>query len=170
MIQVTTYPHRIHVGRPHLSLWFVVAALAAALVGLGAWVLVDRYVGGGGATQDATSLIDRFNAAATNDGAAVSALLTSDAVLWSAETPIVGAKAIANQIANTPGLLIERVAPVTVKGNFATTFIRFSAVGGAIKNAPMLMVTELKDGKIFRIWTFALGETTPFNNTATPSF
>jgi hypothetical protein len=167
---VTTYPHRIHVGRPHVNLWFVVVALAAALVGLGAWVLVDRYAGGGGATHDATTLLDDFNATgATNDGAAASALLTSDAVMWSAETKIVGRKAIADQIATTPGLLVERVAPVTVKGDYATTFIKFTA-GGVIKNAPMIMTVQLKGGKIFRIWTFALGQTAPFNNTATPSF
>ena len=81
---MTTYPHRIHVHRPHVN-WPLVAivGLAAALIGLGSWVLVDRYAGGGGATQDATTLIDRFNAAVSaNDAKAASALLTFDVEVW----------------------------------------------------------------------------------------
>lgn len=166
---MTTYPHRIHVHRPHINGWLVtVVGLAAALIALGSWVLVDRYTGGGGATQDATTLIDNFNAAGSaNDRKAAAALLTSNAVMWTNGTTITGAKAIANEIATTPGLHVERTAPVTVNGDFASTLVNFSALGGAIKG-PMVNVFQLKDGKIFRMWLFALGVTPPFTNAVMP--
>ena len=73
----TTYAPPTHVRRPHANLWLVaVVALAAALMALGAWVVVDRYAGAGGVTQDATALIDDFNAAINaGDADAIGALL-----------------------------------------------------------------------------------------------
>lgn len=153
-----------------MNIWLVaVIGLAAALVALGTWVLVDRYTGGNTATQDATTLIDEFSAASSaNDGKAAAALLTSDAVLWSNGTTISGRTAIANEIATTPGLRVERTAPVTVEGDFASTFTSFSASVAGVTDAPTVTVYQLKDGKIFRLWDFALGVTPPFNSTATP--
>lgn len=169
---MTTYPHRAHVGGPHVDFWVAAAVLsAAAFVGLGAWVLVDRYAGGSAATHDATALIDKFDAAASaNDARAAGALLTFDVEVWMPSgSKIVGPKGFATY-ALGPGLLVERVAPVTVKGDFATTYVKFTAGGGAIKAAPMIMTIQMKEGKIFRIWMFRLGVTAPFDNTATPTF
>ena len=40
---MSTYAHRFRVRRPHLNPWFVaVIALAAALIGLSIWVIVDQ--------------------------------------------------------------------------------------------------------------------------------
>lgn len=44
---MTTYPaHRLHFRQPHPRLRLAAAAVVAALVGLGAWLLVDHYTGG----------------------------------------------------------------------------------------------------------------------------
>ena len=39
----TAYPPHTHLHRPHLSIWLIaVVALAAALIGLASWVIVDQ--------------------------------------------------------------------------------------------------------------------------------
>lgn len=62
--------------RPHSNGWLVaVIVLAAALVALGTRVLIDRYARGGGATQDATTLIDDLDTAfSTGDASAIPSL------------------------------------------------------------------------------------------------
>jgi hypothetical protein len=157
--------------RPHIDLRFgVIIGLAAALLALGSWVLVDRYAGGG-VTHDATTVLDNFYAAVSSpahtDATTVTPLLTSDAVFWSDGNKFVGAKRIGNEIAGTPGLHVQRIAPVTVWGNFATTYVRFSVPVAGI-NGPMVEVVQLKDGKIFRLWDFALGVTPPLTNAVMP--
>lgn len=166
----TIYAPPVHTHRPHVNVWLVaVIGLAAALVALGAWVLVDRSTGGDSATQDATTLIDEFSAASSaNDGEAAAALLTSDAVLWSNGNTISGRTAIADEIATTTGLRVERTAPVTVEGEFASTFNSFSAPAAGVTEAPIISVYQLKNGKIFGLWDFAIGVTPPLNSTATP--
>jgi hypothetical protein len=43
---VTTYPsHRLHFGQPHPRLWLLAAVALAALIGVGAYLLVDHYTG-----------------------------------------------------------------------------------------------------------------------------
>ena len=168
---MTTYPHRIHVHRPHVN-WPLVAivGLAAALIGLGSWVLVDRYAGGGGATQDATTLIDRFNAAVSaNDAKAASALLTFDVEVWMPSgSKIVGPKGFATY-ALGPGLHVQRTAPVTVEGDFATTFVSFTLPSTqAGQQGHAVMVFQLAGGKISRAWIFQLGVTKPFDNAVMP--
>lgn len=163
----TTYAPPVRAHRAHVNPWLVaVIGLAAALVALGAWVLVDRYTGGDTATQDATTLIDDFSAASSaRDGTAAAALLTSDAVLWqTGETVATGKEEIANLISGQAGLSVERIAPVTINGDYATTFVRFSAAG--LPTVPMLSVYQIKDGKIARIWAFKLGTTAPFDTAA----
>lgn len=166
---MTTYPHRIQVRFPHVNVLLVaVVGLALALVGLGSWVLVDRYAGGGGATQDATALIDKFNAAGNaGDASALVALVTSDVVMRSEGSVITGAQALggAATVASFQGLRVERIAPVTVEGDFATTFLRATQPGSV---RTMLAVNQIKDGKIFRIWGFDLGVTPPFENAVMP--
>lgn len=164
---MTTYPHRIHVHRPHIN-WPLVAivGLAAAFVGLGSWVLVDRYAGGGGATQDATTLIDKFNVAVSrSDEKAMADLLTSDAVLLQSDSTLTGGKAIANMIATHGSQTLDRITPVVVNGEYATTFVHFTSLGG-VMDRPQLEVFQIKDGKLARIWGFAFGENAPFHNIA----
>ena len=157
-----------HVQRMHVNPWLVaVIALMAALVGLAAWVAVDRFAGGGGATHDATTLIDRWQAASTaRDGQALTALLTKDAVQWADGSTLSGSTAIVDAVTSTPGLRVERIAPVTVEGDFASTFASVTAAG--VTNQPVVEIYQLQNGKIFRQWVFGLGRTAPFDNTATP--
>lgn len=163
---MTTYPHRLHWHRPHINPWLVaVIGLAAALIGLGAWVIVDRTSGGGGtATSDATALIDKWLVTANgNDAKAISALLTSDAGFFQRGDSVTGANAIAKAIATQGGgKAITRIAPVTVNGDYATTFIHFY-IPGVMEDWPQLEVFKFRDGKIAGIWGFLLGETDPFN-------
>ena len=165
---MTAYPHRIHLRRPHVNRWLVAAVVfAAAFAGLGAWVLVDRNTGSG-ATHDATTLIDKFNAAASaNDAKAASALLTFDVEVWMPSgSKIVGPKGFATY-ALGPGLYVQRTAPVTVEGDFATTFAEYrTAESGGL--GKLLTVYQLREGKILREWIFELGTTKPFANTVIP--
>mgnify|MGYP003562181239 CR=1 FL=1 len=111
----TTHAPPVHVHRLHINPWLVaVIALAAALVALGSWVLVDRYTGGDSATSDATTLIDKFNAAGNaGDASALAALVTSDVVMRSEGSVITGAEALgaAATSASAGGLKVERIAP-----------------------------------------------------------
>ena len=159
--------------RPHINPWLVaVIGLVAALVALGSWVIVDRYTGGGGAVENATNVLDNFYAVtsspAGHDSAAVMPLFTSDAVMWTNGNKYVGAGQISNAIGGTPDLTVKRIAPVTVWGDFASTYVQFKLLSAGI-NGPMLETVQLKNGKIFRLWDFALGVTPPFTNTAVPS-
>jgi hypothetical protein len=161
----------VHVHRLHINAWLVaVVGLAAGLIALGSWVLVDRYTGGG-AAHDATTVLDNFYAAVSSpahtDAATITPLVTSDAVFWTNGDKSVGARQIGDDIAGTPGLHVQRIAPVTVWGSFATTYIRFSVPMAGI-NGPMVEVVQLKNGKIFRLWDFALGVTPPLTNAVVP--
>ena len=167
---MTTYPHphRLHLHRPRVNPWLVTAVVsAAALIGLGTWVIIDRATGGGGTASDAAALIDNFNAAVNrNDATAIAALLTRNAVLHQRGDSVAGATTIGKVIATQAGTKnLERIAPVAVSGEYATTFIRFRAMSG-IEDWPQLQVFQIKDGKIARIWGFLLGETPPFANIA----
>ena len=79
----------------------------------------------------------------------------------------VGADAIANGLADASasGLRVERIAPVTVEGDFATTFNRYTEPG---LTGTMLATLQLEDGKILRIWGFEPGVTPPFDNAVIP--
>ena len=167
---MTTYPHphRAHLPRPHLNLWLAaVVVFAAALTGVAAWVLVDRYTGGDTATENAATLIDNFNAAVNrNDAKAITALLTSNAVFYQRGDSVAGANTIGKVITTQAGTKnLKRIAPVAVNGEYATTFIHFSAMGG-VEDWPQLQVFQIKHGKLARIWGFLLGGTPPFENIA----
>lgn len=169
---MTTYPHphRAHLRRPHVNLWLVaVVGLAAALIALGAWVIVDRTTGGNSATEKAATLIDKSNLAiATGDKNAISTFFAKGAVMRSIGTgeTYAGLNAIRN-LANgsfTP----ERVAPVTMHGGFATTYVRLTTAGG--QTGTTLSVFEIKDSKIVRQWNFQAGVTPPFDNAVATDF
>ena len=164
---MTTYPHHVDVRRPHVNYWLIaVVGLAAALVALGAWVLVDHYSGGGGATQDATTLIDKTSTAfSTGDANAIPSLYAKNAVIRSigvGET-YVGVNAI-RPLADG-SFTVVRVAPVTVNGEYATSFMRLSTPGWS---AMSISVFQIKDGKIVRQWNFVPGQTPPFDNAVLP--
>lgn len=94
-------------------------------------------------TRDAATLIDKLAKAGTaNDAAGVAAIVRSDAVM--------------------------RVAPVSLRGNYATTFLSFTQPASGLDNARLVVAARLKDSKIFRLWVFALGVTPPFENAAVP--
>jgi hypothetical protein len=168
VILVTAYPHRqrVHLHRPRVNPWLVaVSGLAAALIALGAWVIVDRTSGGGGvATSNATALIDKWLVTANgNDATAISALLTRDAGFFQRGASVIGANAIAKGIASQGGgKAMTRIAPVTVNGDYATTFIHFY-IPGVLEDWSQLEVFKFQDGKIAGIWGFLLGETAPFD-------
>jgi hypothetical protein len=159
----TTHVPSPALRRPHASLWLIaVVVLAAALVALGAWVIVDRTSGGDSATQDATALADKFDAAFNaRDANALAALMTKDVEMRSLGDTAFGNETIADGIASFAISQVERVSSVMVHGDFATWFVRYKEPGRA---GTFLSVFQLKDGKILRMWGFEPGVTPPFDN------
>jgi hypothetical protein len=158
---MATHAHPVGARRVHFDPWHVaVVVLAAVVVGLGAWVVVDKTTGGSTVTtSDATALIDNFNAAATaNDGAKAMTMMTTDAALWSNSDVITGAKAWAGAIDTTPSLVVERVAPVTVEGNYALTFANYGVPDLGYGPTKSVFIYQFRDGKIARLWIFVPGE------------
>lgn len=170
---MTTYAPRTHMHRPHVNLWLVaVVGLAAALIGLGSWIVVDRTTGGGGATHDATTLIDNLGTAfSTGDPAAIASYYANDAVIWSMGATYTGLKAIRGLADGS--FTAERIAPVTVvenaNGTFASTFVKLTDVGGGTTGTTV-SVFQIKDGKVLRQWNFQPGSTPPFDNAVISSF
>lgn len=165
---MTTYPHRIDARRTHVNYWLVtVVGLAAALVALGVWVVVDQTTGGSEATQNATTLIDDVNTAfSTGDANAIPSLYAKGAVVRSigageTYTGVTAIRALADG-----SFTVGRVAPATVNGEYATSFMRLSAPGYG--SAMSISVFQMKDGKIVRQWNFVPGQTAPFDNAVLP--
>jgi len=160
----TMHPSDIRVRhhRLHVNFWLAaVVGLAAALVALGSWVLVDRYTG---PEYDAATLVDDLSPAwATGDVDAIRSLYTTDAIVVTAwGDRYAGLDQIAGAAAGTArfGFQFERIAPVTTEGDFATTFIRYSDAAGEV--GTLLTVFQLDEGTIARQWDFELGVTPPF--------
>jgi len=162
----TTHAPPVHAHRWHFDPWHVaVVALTAALVALAAWVVIDATTGGDTATADATALIDDFNAAAmANDGAKAMTMMTPDVVFWSNGDVITGAKAWGDETDTTPTLVLDRLAPVTVEGDYATTFIDYGVPGAGLEPRRSVFVYQLRDGKIARAWAFVIGISEPLDN------
>jgi hypothetical protein len=163
VITVTTYVPEGHVRRPHVSVWLVaVIGLAAALIGLAAWVLVDRYAGTDPAAE-ATALVDDWNAAVNADypADALAPLITSDFEIWTTGGDLYTADEFLARATSPLGA--ERIAPVTVEGDFATTYSTLSVLPGT-----HLTVFQFEDGKISRFWSFQLGSAPPFDNAVLP--
>lgn len=147
--------HRVHIDPWHLA----VVLLGAAVIALGAWTVIDQTRGGSdSATKDATALIDNFNAAAVaNDGAKARTMMTPDVVLTSNSDVITGAKAWADAVDTTPTLVLDRVAPVSVEGDYATTLIRYGVPGVGYEPRTSVWLYQLREGKIARAWAFVTG-------------
>jgi len=143
------------------------AVLAGVLIGVGTWELVDRAVTDNSAKADATALIDELSVAVErHDADAVAALVTPDIVVRSGAVTVTGVRAIRG-LASTPGAKLDRTAPVSVNGDFATTFMDVTAPGG-LGHRDAVAVLQLEDGKVARLWAFVLGSTPPLDNAATP--
>jgi ketosteroid isomerase-like protein len=155
------HPHRLHLNPGYVA----VVILAAAVVGLAAWLVVDNVTGGNSATQDATAVIDDFNTAVTaQDGTTAMTMMTPEVIAWVDGSVVGGANMWASKISSTPTLTVERIAPVSVEGDYATTFAGFSVPAQGQEPTTFLMVYQLRDGKIARLWQFLPGQSVPLDN------
>jgi SnoaL-like domain len=140
---------------PRINAWLVaVIALAAGLVALSTWTLVDRPTT---SEPAAVQIVDDLNAAVNaGDAEAVRALFAPGAVFQvSTGDQIAGLDNVVNTalIPHAVGFRIERVAPVTTEGNAAATFIKYGNGSEGIE----LVVFRFKDGKIVRQWVYDEG-------------
>jgi ketosteroid isomerase-like protein len=162
---VTTHPHRIHLGRPRGNPWLLaVVTLSAAVVGLGAWVIIDRTTSAsstrGLASPDVVSML-RGRVAALNSGDAkrIAAFYTRDAVLEERDvTPAVvtqGSDQIAERIAGIVrvfGMRLEQTGPVIRLGGTVAEATRASA-GGAFGDDGFVIAYQLDaSGLIAHQW------------------
>ena len=148
------------------ALWIVVGVLAAALVALGAWVIVDRYTG---PEADATALIDDVAAAwSSGDVAAMRDLYATDVVYSEPYGDTATGLSQLTEVAptaNAEGFTLERVAPVTVEGDFATTFMHYTTDSG--QAGTVVAVYQIEDGKVVGEWALQPGLTPPLDNAVT---
>jgi hypothetical protein len=56
---------------------------------------------------------------------------------------------------------VKRVAPVSVEGDFATTFMEYTS---SAADGTQVGVYQFEKGKILRFWFFKLGSDPPFDN------
>lgn len=160
-----------HVRRPRVNLWLVaVIALAAALIALGAWVLVDRNTSssapGRASPEVATMLADRIAAMNREDGPAAAVFYTKDAIMQEEDNAIVqqegppglvtkGRKQIAArlQFLSEAGLRIERVGAPIQMGRFVGEAVRFYEFGGSGTGEGVLVFElDKSSGKIAHQW------------------
>jgi hypothetical protein len=146
------------------ALWVVVGVLAAALVALGAWVIVDRYTG---PEYDAATTIDDVATAwSTGDVDAIRSLYANDAVFVTGWGPTFsGMSELVSNVdtANSIGFKAERIAPVTTEGEYATTYLHYSTATPGDEGT-ILETYQIRDGKILRHWSFEPGVTAPLDN------
>lgn len=141
--------------------WLVAAVLvlAAALVGFGAWVIVDRVAA---EQSDFSALLDE-NMAAINEGdaAAAAANYTEDATLDMFGDVHTGRRAIEGRLQDAIGVgtHVERVGDVTVNGEYAVAFAEWTNDLGM--SGSDLGVFQLEDGLIKGHWEFLLDEWPP---------
>jgi hypothetical protein len=166
---------RVH--RPRVNLWLLaVVALAAALVGLGAWVIVDHTASSSSVsvenpTQDlaspaiVTMLRNRLAALNRADAKAQSAFYTQDAVLNdvlsgtpSHPQPLVsGNEAIGSYnagLVKTYGFQIESVPPIIQHGR---TVLETAKVFGDKEPSLLLVYRLALNGRISYEWVLPAG-------------
>lgn len=148
---MTTYSPEAHAHRTHVNVWLVaVIVLAAGLVALGAWTLVDRYAG---SDSEAAQVIDDLNAAVNaGDAHALRALFARRAmfVMPNGEQ-VSGLDNVVSAvlIPHGAGLQVERAGPVASAGDLVAAFTRYD--GGM-----ELGVWQFEeDGKIAQMWVYA---------------
>lgn len=141
--------------------WLIVAviALAAALVGLGAWVLVDQL---STPENDATALIDETMAAINaGDAAGAASTYAEDATLNLFGDVYTSRAAIERRYADATGVgtRIERAGDVIVSGDSAVTFAEWTNDLGMSETD--ISVFQLEDGLIKGHWEFIADEWPP---------
>lgn len=155
-------PSGVGYGRVNRLLLFAVAVLAAGLASLGGWVLVDHYTGSPSAAEQ---IVDRFATVwSSGSGAGASTIYAPTAVEKAFDgSTITGSAALGALIqqAGTIDLKVERLTPVSVSGEFVSTFVRLGSTTGS---NTILLVLQVRDGKIVRQWNFTPGLTQPFDN------
>lgn len=142
-----------------------IAVLAAALVGLVVWVLVGAFTG---PVADTENLVDDTAAAwSSADRDALAAVYAPDALVTLANgstySGIDGISSMA-QFTTALGASVERVAPVTVEGEYASTYVAIGNDTGGFDT--VLTVFQIQDGKIVRQWDLLPGSTPPLTNVA----
>jgi hypothetical protein len=91
-------------------------------------------------------------------------MMTPDVIAWVDGSVVGGANMFASEISSTPTLTSERIAPVSVEGDYATTFARFGVPAQGQEPTTFLMVYQLRDGKIARLWQLLPGQSVPLDN------
>lgn len=159
-----TYTHGLHLRRPHVGPWLLAALLAAALIALGAWIAVDRYAGSSSEERTVALLDDFQTAANAADRQGMKALMTKDVVMTSLGNVFTGPDEVAYAAASAAavGVRLERLGPATVTGDYAVQVLRATGMGRPAQK--LLAVSQIRNGKIARFWTFLLGSTEPFDN------
>lgn len=158
----TTHLPRMHVRRPHANVWAVtVIALVAALVALGAWVVVDRTTSSSAAglasAEVATMLENRIAAFDRADGRAAAAFYTEDAVMQEEDIGLTtrGREAIATrlQYLMDAGLRMKTVGAPIQMGRFVGEGVRFYEPGGTrIGEGVLVFELDKNRGKIAHQW------------------
>ena len=153
---------RTHVGRPRINLWLVaVVALTAALVVLGAWVLIDQTrsssTPGLASPGVVTMLEDRIAAINREDGQAAAAFYTEDAIMQEEDIGLVtrGREQIAArlQLLIDSGLRMEPVGAPIQMGRFVGEAVRFYEFGGTGTGEGVLVFElDKSSGKIAHQW------------------
>jgi uncharacterized protein (TIGR02246 family) len=137
--------------------------LLAILIGLGAWAVYDVATG---TEQTATQLIDDAAAAWTApDLATFVDVYTDDAVVVGADgTRLYGVQAIYDDAARLVPVdfAVERVAPVTTEGTYATTFVHWTS---RVQEGTRAVVAELANGRISGMVVVELGPGFPLDVT-----
>jgi hypothetical protein len=145
----------------HLIRWLVLAVvlLAAAVVALGAWVIVDQTGTTGNDSQAVVN--DLTNAWSTYDAKALSSLYAPNAVITGADGSVdTGIDAILGTLGTFKlmGYTVAPVGEVAVNGEYTATFVRFS------DGTEVMTVLQTKNGKIVRHWDLLPGDTAPLDN------
>jgi hypothetical protein len=150
-----THAPPTHVRRLHINPWLVaVLALAAGLIVLGTWTILDRSTE---SKPAAVRIVDDLNAAVNaGDDEAVRALFAPDAVFQvSTGESVTGLDNVVNTVLlpHVVGFRVERVGSVTTVGETSATFTEVSNGTEAVE----LAVLRLKDGKIVHMWVYDEG-------------
>jgi hypothetical protein len=144
------------------ALWVIVGVLAALLVALGVWTIVDRYTG---PEHDATALVDDLTTAWTNgDTGRLGELYRFDATFAGADGSTAnGSVDIRTLVPTTKrlGLEVARVGPVAVGDDLYAAFVDYSYRG---ETGTWLTVLQVENGKIVRHWDLEAGVTPPLTN------
>jgi hypothetical protein len=175
---VTTYPHRLHVHRRHVNPWLVaVLVLGAAVIGLGAWVVVDQTTSSSRqdlASSEVTAMLDarvaamnralstsRSPSSSLSDAKAIAAFYSNDAVMEEIEAgvPRIMSKGH-GQIVDRFKLMIDaaqgsgiqlRTGTTTQIGPYVAQTNNFGS-RGVIDGEGILVFRLDKSGKIAHEW------------------